>query len=46
MAHKDCFLTVLDGWYDSNRPMTAFQAVSSSVDAVLGALFGVYLIMY
>jgi hypothetical protein len=23
------------GWYGSNRPMTAFQAVSSSIEAVL-----------
>ena len=34
-----CFFTVLGGWYGSNRPMTAFQAVSSSIEAVLDALF-------
>jgi phosphate starvation-inducible membrane PsiE len=34
-----CFFTVLSGWHGSNRPMTALQAVSSSVEAVLDALF-------
>ncbi len=32
------FFTVFGGWYGSNRPMTAFQAVSSSIETVLNAL--------
>jgi hypothetical protein len=40
------FLTVLGGWYGSNRPMTAFQAVSSSVEAVLDALFIYFLYFF
>jgi hypothetical protein len=37
------FSRFLGGWYGSNRPMTAFQAVSSSIEAVLEALFCLFM---